>query len=363
MRFVAGLNVVIAAVLLFTPSSATAMGPDKTAWFDDTGLQGYTGVTTPALASNGEIEVAYIPVGVTVPKENIPAPPITPPTLPPALGLGIPVPSVGSVGGNTIGDTLAFGAVEYTVPLQSGGQPIDPTSLRAVLTLALNPTKSIEVGTGDVLACPASNTLWAAGDDQTYTQAPTYDCSPGVAVTGNYDASAHTMTFDLSNAQEYETPTGEGTGIFSLILAPGTSPTGPFTAVFTTPSSTSFSLTTESPLTGSGAGDNELVPYASGINVGSNFSLGSNPGFSLTVPSSPSSPSASASTPGSSSSPAPIAQGTQIAVAQGLSGGTQRSIAVILLLALAAGLWMGASNRSRPPRSLRTVHTVSPDSL
>jgi hypothetical protein len=43
-------------------------------------------------------------------------------------------------------------------------------------------------------------------------------------------------------------------------------------------------------------------------------------------------------------------------VATGLSSGSQRAIAVILLVALAAGLGMAASSGRHQPRSLRQIH-------
>jgi len=374
LRAGAGLCVLVAAVLSLTAlnaAHATTVSPDKTAWYDTTGLQNYTGEKTPSLASHGQLEVAYVPIGVTIPKEDVPALPITPPTLPPASPVQIPVPDIGSVGGNTLGDTLAFAAVQYTVPLEAGGESINPSSLRAVLTVSLDP-ETTALGSGDILACPTTNTLWAGGGDQDSGQAAPFDCSPGDAVTGDYDGSSHTLTFDLSSAQEYVNVSGVGTGIFSLVLAPSLSPTGPFTAVIEPPSATSFAVTDESPASSPGdnlsGGGSVLLPTApsgAGAATGFGFSgsgTGAAPassplpseGFSMPLP----------ATPLAVASPAGTTQGavgqvatTPEAIARALSTGSQRSIGVILLLAVAAGLWLAASSSRHQPRSLRRSHT------
>jgi len=365
------LCVVVAAILSFSAtgaSSATALGPDKTAWYDTTGLQQYTGETTPSLASNGEMEVAYVPVGVTVPKEDVPPLPVTPPTLP-SLPVQVPVPSVGSVGGQTLGDTLAFAAVDYPVNLMAGTpQAIDPTSIRGRLTLTLNAHTSVGLATGDILACPAGSTLWSGGDDQDSGQAPTYDCSAGVAVTGNYDASSHSMTFDLSSVQEYVAPSGNELGIFSLVLAPGSSPSGPFTAVFESPGATSFKVDHESLATNVNTDESGTTLESSGAYSPGQFSTPSSdlgglsnvpfPAFTGAASALP--PVSTPLTPSTTPTTAPaVALGTPASAVTGLSSGSQRSIAVILLAALAVGLWMAASNSTRKPKSLRVLHSVA----
>jgi hypothetical protein len=282
------------------------------------------------------------------------------------LPVQVPVPSVGSVGGMTVGDTLAYAAVEYTVPLQSGGESIDPDSLRAVLTFTLDSQTTLALGSGDILACPTSNALWAAGGDQPSSLASPYDCSPGVGVTGNYYASTHTLTFDLSSAQEYIAPSGP-TGIFSLALVPGSSPTGPFTAVIEPPSATSFSLTEESPLLGaasslgSAGGSSDLGSSGSGLGSIASLPFSGGDNFVLPAPSGTASAAGTGAGATGSAAAAPsaaAASGTPAAetVAQGLGSGSQRTIAVILLVALAVGLWMAASTNRRQPKSLRVVH-------
>jgi hypothetical protein len=267
----------------------------------------------------------------------------------------VPVPTSGQVGGATVGDTLAFTTVEYTVPLQDGGQSINPTSLGGVLTLSLDSSNSVGMGSGDIVACPTTNALWASGADQPATQAPPYDCSAGNAVTGNYDASLNTVTFSLGSAQEYQGPSGPS-GIFSLALVPGTSPTGPFTAVINPPSASSLALINESPASNADenlAGAGVLGGFGS---TGGTFSSSSGALPSSSVSGSSSTPGAAPTT--NSSIPGAVNLGVP-AAATGLGTGSQRTIAVILLVALAGGLWMGASNTGRQPRSLRPVHAAA----
>lgn len=364
LRVAAVLCLVLAAATWLTAGRAAALGPDKTAWYDALGLQGYTGETTPSLASNGQLEVAYVPASVNVPSEKLPTVPVTPPTLP-SLPVGVPAPSGGKVGGMTLGNTLAFAAVEYPIPLLVNGQTIDPASIRGVLTLALS-SRSLGMSNGEIVACPTTETLWAAGADQPATQASAYDCAAGLAVSGNYDAASHTISFILSSAQEYQSPTGPN-GTFSLVLAPGSSPTGPFTAVFDPPGASSFVITGESPASNA---DENLASGATGYGDASGIGFGgvsgiTTPTFSSIVGVLPTGPS---TTPGGTTSTAPggtgaTALGTpeQVVSDRGLSSSSQRTIAVILLAALGAGLWMSASNTARQPRSLRRDHASSGD--
>jgi hypothetical protein len=356
MRVAAVLCVLVAAVLWLTAGRAAALGPDKTAWYDTTDLQQYTGETTPSVAGAGQLEVAYEPAAVTEPTETTPSVPVTPPTLPPSAPVGVPVPSLGQVGGATLGGTLAFATLEYTVPLQVGGQSINPSSISGVLTLSLDPSNSVGMASGDMVACPTTNALWASGDDQPDTQAPPYDCAAGTAVTGNYDSASNTVTFNLNGEQEYQGPSGP-TGIFSLALVPGTSPSGPFTAVIDSPSASSFAITNESP--GSNAEENLAADGSSGSFGLSGSGVNSSSGPLSPLSAAGSSPAQGTTPTSSTATPGAVDLGVP-AAATGLGGGSQRTIAVILLAALAAGLWMGASNTGRTPRSLRPVHAPAP---
>ncbi|MHB1785703.1 MAG: hypothetical protein ACYCS7_06070 [Acidimicrobiales bacterium] len=338
-------------------SAATSVGPSKTAWYDRSGAQQVTGETTPSSTQPGELEVSYAPAAATVPPQTLPSGPGVP---------GAPVaPPSGVVGGNTIGNTLAFAALEYTVPLQAGGQTVDPASIQALLTLTLDPTSSGNVSTGDLIACPTATTLWSAGGDQDYSQAPQYSCGSGQAVTGNVDSATHTVTFDLASIQENSL----SPGTFSLVIVPGASPSGAFQAVITPPSSKSLTVTNESPLNdlntnlssgstlspttpapqtstpaNTSGGYSGLQPLTSGSSAGTGTGTGTG--------TAPASASGSLSTP---SGQRTFAAGTPAALRGGLGSGAQHTIALLVLLALGALLVMASSKPARAPRSLRAM--------
>ncbi len=215
---------------LASASAATTLGPEKTAWYDNTGAQSVTGATTPSAARSGELEVSYAPASASEPQQTLPATPAVP---------GAPASPPAKAGGNTLGGTLAFAAVEYAVPLQSQGQSIDPASIQATLTLQLDPSSSANVSSGDLVACPTNSPLWTSGGDQDASAAPAYTCGSGQAVTGN--ASGNTVTFSLSSPEESSLEQG----VFSIVVVPGTSPSGAFQAIIEPPTTDSFTVTNE----------------------------------------------------------------------------------------------------------------------
>lgn len=334
-----------AAVFWFAAGSAAAastQGPSKTAWYDNSGTQNVTGETTPAAAGTNELEVSWVPASTTVPQQTVPSTPTVP---------GAPVsPPSGNTGGNTVGGTLTFAALEYDVPLQSGGQTIDPTSITAMLTLSLNPSSSQGVSTGDLVACPTTTTLWSAGGDQDASQAPQYSCAGSSAVTGDVDTTKNTVTFSLTAAQENQfTP-----GAFSIVIVPGTAPSGPFQAVISPPSATSLSVTSETPAgnpdvnlaTPAFPGDTTNTPPGDNGTFPSDFAL-SSPSPSDTNPS---------STGGTSASPAIRGYTPQTASLHGgIGSGAQRTVALVVLLAIGALLVAASSRPGRAPRSLRQL--------
>ncbi|HUY64398.1 MAG TPA: hypothetical protein VMV14_07780 [Acidimicrobiales bacterium] len=324
-------------------SAATTAGPARTAWYDNTGAQNVTGVTTPSAAQPGELQVSYVPAAATVPQQTLPAAPPVP---------GAPVaPPSGNVGGNTLGYTLSFAAVDYTVPTDVGGQPVDPSSITAVLTLSLNSASSGNVTNGDLIACPTTTTLWTGGGDQDSGAAPPYSCTN--AVTGNVDTTANTVTFDLTSAQE----SSLSPGTFSLVIVPGSSPSGAFQAVISAPSSSSMAVTNESPM-GSPNTNLDGATYSSGNLAGSTDAGAGSGAFALQT----FSPAGAVSTPASgSTSIAPAAGSSTYAAAApaalhgGLGSGAQRTVALVVLLALGALLVLASSNPARAPRSLRAL--------
>lgn len=323
-------------------SAATTVGPAKTAWYDRSGSQNFTGETTPAAAQPGELEIGYVPAQATVPQETVPPAPSVP---------GAPVqPPAGNAGGNSVGYTTAFAAVDYEVPLQVGGQSVDPSSITATLTLTLDQASSTNVSDGDLLACPTSTTLWSAGGDQDASQAPQYSCAD--AVTGNVDSSAHTVSFALTSAQE----NGLSAGSFSLAIVPGSAPAGPFQAVFSAPAADSLTVTNASPAGDANANLDQTFP---GGDQSGGFDLSGNPGDgglqAFTPEAAPiPGPAASAATPGAAGTPIGRAYVAGPALHGGLGAGVQRTVALVVLLGLGTLLVLASSTSpGRAPRSLR----------
>jgi len=359
MRAGAVVCLALAATSWFATSSAfgaTTLGPTKTAWYDNSGAQQVTGEQTPSAAQSGQLEVSYAPAGVAEPQQNLPPAPAVP-------GSPVGAPS-GQVGGKTVGDTLAFATVEYAVPLNSQGQSVDPSSITATLSLALDSSTSANVSSGDLVACPTSSPLWSAGGDQDSGQAPSYSCGSGQAVTGN--VSGNTVSFAVTSQQESTLEQG----VFSLAIVPGSSPSGAFQAVIDPPGATSFGVTNESPLSNANSnlagseGSSSTAPSS----VGSASDVSSEFGLSPFSPAStPAQQGASpASSPSGTSSPATggsvpgrLAAGSKPAPAGGLGASAQRTMAVLLLLGLGALLAVGSSRRVHVPHSLRQVSTAA----
>jgi hypothetical protein len=350
----AGFGFLVAGATLWAAgglaAAATTVGPTKTAWYDASGSQNVTGETTPSAAKAGELEVSYVPAAATTPQQTVPSTPALP---------GAPVaPPQGNVGGNTVGDTVAFAAVDYEAPSTVGGQPVDPASITATLTLTLDTTSSSSVASGDLIACPTRDTLWTAGGDQDASQAPAYSCG-SAAVPGKVDSAAHTVSFALTSAQE----SGFTAGTFSVVVIPSAAPSGAFQAVFTAPDTTSFTVTNESALTSLDQQGSTAIPGDQSLGT----DLNANPGsFGLQAFSPPDTtdlgtvgtgPSASAgSSPtgtGTAVQPSTAYAAAPAALHGGLSGGAQRTIALVVLLAIGGLLVASSAGEGRAPRSLR----------
>lgn len=359
----AGFGFLVAGATLWVAgglaAAATTVGPTKTAWYDASGGQNVTGETTPSAAKAGELEVSYVPAAATTPQQTVPSTPGLP---------GAPVaPPQGNVGGSTVGDTVAFAAVDYEAPSTVGGQPADPASITATLTLTLDTTSSSGVASGDMIACPTRDTLWTAGGDQDAAQAPAYSCG-SAAVPGTVDSAAHTVSFSLTSAQE----NGFTAGTFSVVVIPSAAPSGAFQAVFTAPDTTSFTVTNESALTS--LDQQGANPNPGDQNLGTD--LNANPsGFGLQAFSPPDTTDlgTAGTGPSDATGSAPTGTGTgrtvqpstayaaaPAALHGGISGGAQRTIALVVLLAIGGLLVASSAGEGRAPRSLRRRPGHSP---
>jgi len=268
--------------------------------------------------------------------------------------------------------TLAFAAVRYVVPLGSGSQKIDPSSITAVLTLSM-PSPGA-VGTPLIDACPTT-TSWSPGGDQPASKAPKYSCADGQASAGIYDSSSDTMTWSLAAAQE----SPRDPGVFSVALVPAPGASAPFSAEFNTPSASNLAVLSENPYPpssaggGSGASANPGQGTPSGSNpasgtgsttsqtpgsgggtayvpAGSSESVFNPPPFSAPTSLSAQAPAASAPTSptagnqgsraGTPESSAPfgsaprLALGAPAAAKGGVTSSTQRTIGLVVLIAV-----------------------------
>jgi hypothetical protein len=338
-----------AVVWWAVPALATQkLGPTQTAWYDTTGAQQVTGETTPSPARPGELEVSWAPAQATVPQETVPSTPTVP---------GTPVaPPQGTEGGNTEGGTLAFAALEYQVPLGSGSQTVDPSSITGLLELTLDTTSSENVQSGDLLACPTATTLWSAGSDQDASQAPRYSCAND-SVTGNVDSADHIVSFSLDSAQESTLQPGT----FSVVIVPSTTPSGPFQAIFSAPGTDSFQVTGETSssnvnLNLAGPPENtpptQAPPSIGNVAPSAYAQTAASPSLNGS-----SQPNRSTTSPvGYSSSPVAVLRG-------GLGSNAQRTVALLVLLALGALLVGASSRQTHVPHSLRQAsNRASPPS-
>lgn|GEM_PF-4050147 len=284
------------------------------------------------------------------------------------LGASSPLTPTGGLQVTTDGSTTtAFGAIWYKVPLTSGGQKVDPSSIQAVLTLSLDTTDT--VGTPALEACPTAS-KWKPGGDQPAKKAPKYVCSHGLGSPGNYNSSSNTVTWNLSALQERKrTP-----GLFSVAIVPagGLGASSSFSAEFNAPDKSSFSVLSWAPAGrgGSSAGAPPSPGLGTPAAAPGPVSPGASAGGGSYAPSSPasSSPSVagpSGSAPTGSGSGAPkasttgsTATGTTGTVpatltTHGMSGAAQRNLAFGLLIA--AALVLASNKKVRRPRLLVPV--------
>lgn len=303
---------------------------------------------------------------------------MTPASAVPGVGSTSPLTPNGGIQVTTNGTTTtAFGAITYKVPLNQGGQKVDPTSLQAILTLSY---ANQSAGTPTLEACPTTSS-WKPGGGQPASAAPKYSCSGGSGAQGIVNSSSSTVTWNLSSLQEsVSTP-----GVFSVAIVPASNltPAQSFSTEFNPPDPSSFRVLSWTPTTGgaglgssssssssfpTGTGSSSAPPVASGAgssspavgasNPSSSFSGSSGGGGAVSSPASAAPASAgsgsSASSPaGSSGSPVGSALGsTTPAAATTTSAGTRKDLLLGLLLGLALLALVVAGQKSRVPRLL-----------
>ena len=100
----------------------------------------------------------------------------------------------------------------------------------AVLALTVVPGSA--VGTVDVVACPTKDAAWAAGGNQAWDTAPSYDCSKGARGIASADGTR--LVFNLSTVQLLPS------GGYSLAIVPAEA-AAPFSVDVAKPDATSLS--------------------------------------------------------------------------------------------------------------------------
>jgi hypothetical protein len=121
---------------------------------------------------------------------------------------------------------LAYGALLYPVPQAASGQ----------LQLSITGSQ----GTVALVACPTKTASWAAGDDQSSDNEPTYDCS-AFHFPGTVSADGTSVTFSV-NALIESTP-----GMLSLAIVPDPSASAPFSVDIDKPGPQSLAVTSAPP--------------------------------------------------------------------------------------------------------------------
>jgi len=354
LRAGAVTSLAAAAILGFSASPAAAAAPSKTAWWNTAGSQ-----------------TASTPLGVY--------PPVTPPSPTPKGDLQV---------SNGPDGQLAFAAVQYSAPSSGASGQVGSLDLQATLTLSLD--KSYTVGTPSVVACPTVSS-WSAGSDQAASTAPQYDCGNGASSTGTYSSSKQTVTFSLTPAQEDLSQPG----VFSLAIVPAPGSTSSFIATFSSPGKDSFELASQGQSesgysTGSGSAQGASTSSSStggspstGGYSGSGYpsSSYSNPVLSpppFTPISSAGgsylSPSATGLSPTSlgatnTASPAPSSSGSgkyalgaplSRNAAKSTSPTTQRTLAILVLVALGVALAIVGSKPTKAPSLVRPLAFLRP---
>ncbi len=360
LRIGASCCVVTAALVVVTPGTSGASGPDAVGWWskqlptqDDSRAEGEAG------ASAGEVtgQSATAPVRFRSPVSAEQAPPVdttlpgsgpvttaplpvSPPTLPespvttPDPGTGAPNPGVPDGGlwvGNDPSGPHAVSALRYRGDIGSGE-----------LTLTLAPGSTIA---GPVVVCPIISN-WSPGPEGAWRDRPAIDCDR-FELTGRYSADNTQLTFAIPQGfSEF------GERVLDIGIRPATGAGEPFDLYFEAPGPDSFEVFAgqqvpepepELPEPEQSALPTTMPPAT--------FDTGNAPELPATTTTTAAGESAAPPVEiggGNGPLPQPVAQ-----VFQPLTESrTSRIISVTLLLLLGLGLWYLSGQEARAPRLL-----------
>lgn len=247
----------------------------------------------------------------------------------------------------------AYGAVLFMMP----------TTATATLTLKLAGTG----GSGSLQACPTKDSSWKAGDAQSMSDAPGFDCTVH-ALQGMASSDGKSLTFLVDGSIE-STP-----GSLSLAIVPvqttaapavgtdtGTDTTAPFYADIDKPDASSFTITSGGSSTSGAMPPPPPPPAATGVgSTGSAPAAGSS-SVPASGPISMPGGATTASVPTSTDTgAAPVVAGqngasstlTPVAAKSGTTNNRAHDAAFALLVLLAVAVLSGGGTGQRMPRRL-----------
>ncbi|HMC53309.1 MAG TPA: hypothetical protein VKI64_11160 [Acidimicrobiales bacterium] len=309
--------VATAGMILLQAPAAHAAAPDRTGWWSQ--AQPSSGAVPNVTSQPGQLEVA------------------------------------GSPGG-----PVAFAAIHYTVPTDSGGQTVDPSQASGTLTLTVAPNNSAQGAS--IQLCPTTS-QWKQAEDGAMADAPKYNC-PGTPVQGQLSPDGNTMTWNLASGLMSQP------GEFDVAIVP--SGQAPFMVNFAKPDDTSVKV--DAPP--GGASSPAEPPVDTGSAATSLTPATAPPGPTLTpatpslsVPVGPTgsplpppsaAPAAAAAPPPSGGSPSlgltPVHHTSGFTTAR-----RQQVMSVGLLLAIAGALWWMGGATQRAPRLLGSLGGRGPE--
>ena len=247
------------------------------------------------------------------------------------------------VGGDPTGPN-AIAAVRFIVPGTIDGEPVDPTSVSAALTLDIAPNST--VGTPAVVACPIIGS-WQPATAGAWSAKPNYSCSP--SSTGTLSADKARMAFKLDPSLQARS------GTYDLALVPAPANQAPFSVQFLPAGGDSFALESGSPAA-TAAGPVEPsteTPVAAPTDSSATAPVGGPSSFDVGSPlpfgAPPAVTPARPATPGPSRLlPTPLRRAVS-------TKRSQQAIALVMLGGLVLALWWFGGEQARAPRLLGSL--------